>query len=1454
MQRIISWPIRWALGLLIIAAGTLIPLRGSVTLAETTDTPTPVVIDNVEEWTVGAGLLYWAHNCFGDEFNNFAALKRKPASGGIERILSSINDGSRCLTFRFPLSSGDGIYYFNQSQARFERMPLAEPFTPQPVKTLEASQFPVISVVEMGDHLYWAGIFPNRIYRTLKDGSGEIETVADTANSPSDLMAVGNTLYWADSTGVFRTRVDCASLPCTDTVTQFALFTGSTRGYGLVYQFLGGVQGNYRIYWVERTPSGSNTNYSIRYVSCNNITVCFVLPPQGQLPPPSPLLYEASVNWLIGEPLLFSNTFYWTEFDTNNPQNGDVKRKVYNVAGADTIATGQANLHNQVYVANNHLFFARRGNGIYTLPLDATAILRDFVVDGMEVTQGIQDLANNVPLIADKTTYVRVYGRQISGPNTANVEVRLYGARNNVALPGSPLQPVNGVRGLTTGANFDRARLDDGWYFLLPPGWITSGTTTLRVEIDPRPIHTDPNRDNNQLSQAMIFRTQPPVCVVTAPVRTHNPLPSVYDPNVGAMFSHFERRWPIPDLWVFRDTEPVEELEVCWWGPVPYPCHGPYELTDGWGLGGIPDADKVIVSLWGRAQLSFNPDVCDDIGAPVHFMGLVHPNADAGGTLGYASLYSKQSWVKLPARTPNPLPNSWDAMREGSTMAQELAHNYGRRHVDCGNPDDLDNSYPYPPCQIGVVGPTSHYGFDTVTRQPIRPNGAADFMSYANRAWVSDYTWRGLFNNFAAAAALSATRAEPSAAAEGDSVFVAGVVDTHEARGELTVSLALPTESVPPATRLALSSQHASPRHGADPHITYTLRLRDNADTVLLDRTLVLQEMDDHRADSNTALFSDLFAPPAGPVAKIELLANGAVVDTLTPGVNKPVAAVQQPSAGVQFSDTLTIQWTAVDPDPDDRLLYTVQYSHDDGTSWHTLALNLPSTPSATNTFSVTDLSILHGSAPGAARVRVLASDGYNTAIATSAGFTLVNRPPDPTILAPAPGQTFAADDAVLLQGTAIDAEDGGLPASSLTWRVDGGDVGQGSDVFAQGLAPGTHNAAFSATDANNQTATATVFFHVAPLSIPLGSAPTLDGSCADNAYASATALSLRPYADGEQASVRLLRSADHLWVCFTGLRPDTQDMDAFVGVRVDVNNSRDALAQASDIGFFVGADGDVFTRSGNGAGEFSDPGPGGLQGQIVSGGASWSAELRIDRDQLGGWDHLVGLAVSHHNAAVANDDYAWPYAAAWGAPNTWAATALGSQPFITAIEPFTATASGSSFTMTVTGSGFVSGTVVLWDGDPLVTAFVDGQQLSVDVPAARISSAGLFSITAQAPAPANFVSNAAAFAVAGLTPTITTLEPSSAQAGSGSFPLEVAGSNFEPGAQILWNGAPLPTNFVSSTQLTVQVDAALLVNGGFAGVAVANPQPTGRTSSSMSFEIVAPAGVIYLPMLAVGE
>lgn len=89
-------------------------------------------------------------------------------------------------------------------------------------------------------------------------------------------------------------------------------------------------------------------------------------------------------------------------------------------------------------------------------------------------------------------------------------------------------------------------------------------------------------------------------------------------------------------------------------------------------------------------------------------------------------------------------------------------------------------------------------------------------------------------------------------------------------------------------------------------------------------------------------------------------------------------------------------------------------------------------------------------------------------------------------------------------------------------------------------------------------------------------------------------------------------------------------------------------------------------------------------------------------------------------------------------------------------------------------------------------------------------------------------------------SPTITSLAPSSATAGSSTFTLTVNGSNFASGATVQWNGTNLPTTFVSSTQLTTSVSASLIASAGTASVTVSSG---GQTSPSVSFTISSASG-----------
>jgi len=88
-------------------------------------------------------------------------------------------------------------------------------------------------------------------------------------------------------------------------------------------------------------------------------------------------------------------------------------------------------------------------------------------------------------------------------------------------------------------------------------------------------------------------------------------------------------------------------------------------------------------------------------------------------------------------------------------------------------------------------------------------------------------------------------------------------------------------------------------------------------------------------------------------------------------------------------------------------------------------------------------------------------------------------------------------------------------------------------------------------------------------------------------------------------------------------------------------------------------------------------------------------------------------------------------------------------------------------------------------------------------------------------------------------TLSITSVSPASATAGSAAFTLTVNGSGFASGASVLWNGTALNTAFVSATQLTASVTAALVASAGVASITVSSG---GKTSGVISFTISAPA------------
>ena len=185
--------------------------------------------------------------------------------------------------------------------------------------------------------------------------------------------------------------------------------------------------------------------------------------------------------------------------------------------------------------------------------------------------------------------------------------------------------------------------------------------------------------------------------------------------------------------------------------------------------------------------------------------------------------------------------------------------------------------------------------------------------------------------------------------------------------------------------------------------------------------------------------------------------------------------------------------------------------------------------------------------------------------------------------------------------------------------------------------------------------------------------------------------------------------------------------------------------------------------------------------------------------------------------------------------------------PTITSISPTSAAAGGPQFTLTVNGTNFVSASVVYWNGTALATTFGSSTQVTATVPAALIANPGTASITIVNPAPGGGTSNAVTFTINNPVPTTTVINPTCATAGGPQFTLTVTGTNFVSTSTVRWGATSLTTTFVSSTQLTATVPAALIATAGAASITVVNPAPGGGTSNAQTFTISAASTISSL-------
>jgi hypothetical protein len=185
--------------------------------------------------------------------------------------------------------------------------------------------------------------------------------------------------------------------------------------------------------------------------------------------------------------------------------------------------------------------------------------------------------------------------------------------------------------------------------------------------------------------------------------------------------------------------------------------------------------------------------------------------------------------------------------------------------------------------------------------------------------------------------------------------------------------------------------------------------------------------------------------------------------------------------------------------------------------------------------------------------------------------------------------------------------------------------------------------------------------------------------------------------------------------------------------------------------------------------------------------------------------------------------------------------------PGITTLLPSSVTAGAGAQILTINGTNFLSGSTVTFNSVTHTVAYVSATQLTIQLSVIDQAVGGNYPVVVTNPAPGGGASNSGNFTVNNPTPQIASLSPATLATGSPATVITVSGTNFVATSQILLNGSPMATTYVSSSELTAAIPASILASGSSVSVAVVSAPPGGGTTSAVALQLVSVASLALL-------
>lgn len=166
--------------------------------------------------------------------------------------------------------------------------------------------------------------------------------------------------------------------------------------------------------------------------------------------------------------------------------------------------------------------------------------------------------------------------------------------------------------------------------------------------------------------------------------------------------------------------------------------------------------------------------------------------------------------------------------------------------------------------------------------------------------------------------------------------------------------------------------------------------------------------------------------------------------------------------------------------------------------------------------------------------------------------------------------------------------------------------------------------------------------------------------------------------------------------------------------------------------------------------------------------------------------------------------------------------TVIPPPPVLQGLVPAFVIVGSPAFPLFVSGMNFDSGATVLVEGTPVATTFITSRDLKATVPVTFTATPGVRKVVVSSGDGRQ--SNAATFEVISPATVITSISPVTAVRGGPALTLLVRGANFKSNATVFFDRTELATRFISGSQLTAEVPAALISATGVFAVAVQNP------------------------------